>query len=83
MCTQYDTFSWSEDVSTHFRRGLQPRLRSCAWLLQQLNANRSILVIDEPPMGADKIPENPQDNPLAAAMAQAMMTPMCPRVGCF
>merc|ERR1719506_579670 len=51
-------------------------ISSCAWLLQQLNANRSILVIDEPPMGADKIPENPQDNPLAAAMAQAMMTPM-------
>merc|ERR1719460_2204339 len=49
---------------------------SCGWLLRQLNANRSILVIDEPPMGSDQIPAKPEDNPLAASMVQAMMTPM-------
>ncbi|CAK9102824.1 unnamed protein product [Durusdinium trenchii] len=37
---------------------------SAAWLLRQ-----TILVVDEPPMGSD-------DNPLACAMMQAMMTPM-------
>merc|ERR1719387_2485445 len=49
---------------------------SCGWILRQLNANRSILVIDEPPMGSDQIPAKPEDNPLAASMVQAMMTPM-------
>jgi hypothetical protein len=49
---------------------------SCAWILRQLNPNRSILVIDEPPMGSDQIPGKSEDNPLAASMVQAMMTPM-------
>lgn len=49
---------------------------SAAWLLRQLEPNRTILVVDEPPMGSDVYPENPEDNPLACAMMQAMMTPM-------
>jgi len=49
---------------------------SCAWLLRQLDANRTILVVDEPPMGSDRFPENPEDNPLSCAMVQTMMTPM-------
>jgi len=48
---------------------------SCAWLLRQMDPNRSILVVDEPPMGSDRYPENPTDNPLSCAMIQAMMTP--------
>lgn len=47
---------------------------SCAWLLRQLDPNRTILVVDEPPMGSDRYPENPQDNPLSCAMVQTMMT---------
>jgi hypothetical protein len=49
---------------------------SCAWLLRQLNPNRTLLVIDEAPMGADLVPEKPEENPLCAAMVQSMMTPM-------
>ncbi|CAE8698639.1 unnamed protein product [Polarella glacialis] len=49
---------------------------SAAWLLRQLDPNRSILVIDEPPMGSDVFPENPEDNWMSAAMIQAMLTPM-------
>lgn len=49
---------------------------SCAWLLRQLDSQRTLLVIDEPPMGADNYPENPADNNLACAMSQTMMTPM-------
>eukprot|EP00933_Yihiella_yeosuensis_P069900 TRINITY_DN7698_c0_g1_i1.p1 TRINITY_DN7698_c0_g1~~TRINITY_DN7698_c0_g1_i1.p1 ORF type:complete len:1103 (+),score=325.60 TRINITY_DN7698_c0_g1_i1:65-3310(+) len=49
---------------------------SCAWLLRQLDANRTILVIDEPPMGSDVYPDAPENNPLAAAMVQSMLTPM-------
>jgi len=49
---------------------------SCAWLLRQLDPNRTLLVIDEPPMGSDVLPVNPEDNPLACAMVQTMMTPM-------
>lgn len=49
---------------------------SCSWLLRQLDPNRTILVVDEPPMGSDRYPENPVDNPLACAMMQTMMTPM-------
>jgi len=49
---------------------------SCAWLLRQMNPSRTILVVDEPPMGSDVFPINPEDNPLACAMSQAMMTPM-------
>ena len=48
---------------------------SCAWLLRQLDPNRTILVVDEPPMGSDRYPEKPEENPLACAMMQAMMTP--------
>ena len=64
---------------------------SAAWLLRQLDPNRrsaaashpllacrTILVVDEPPMGSDVYPENPEDNPLACAMMQTMMTPMPP-----
>jgi len=49
---------------------------SAAWLLRQLDPNRTILVVDEPPMGADVYPENPEDGALACAMMQTMMTPM-------
>ncbi|CAE7319717.1 abfD [Symbiodinium sp. CCMP2592] len=49
---------------------------SASWVLRQLDPNRTILVVDEPPMGSDVYPENPEDNPLACAMMQAMMTPM-------
>jgi len=49
---------------------------SCAWLLRQLDPNLSILVVDEPPMGSDQFPKNPEDSPLSAAMIQTMMTPM-------
>merc|ERR1719361_1467612 len=49
---------------------------SCAWLLRQLDPNRTILVVDEPPMGSDRFPEKPEDNPLSCAMVQTMMTPM-------
>merc|ERR1711972_705973 len=49
---------------------------SAAWLLRQLDPNRTILVVDEPPMGSDRYPETPEENPLACAMMQAMMTPM-------
>lgn len=49
---------------------------SAAWLLRQLDPNRTILVVDEPPMGSDSYPEAAEDNPLAAAMMQTMMTPM-------
>lgn len=49
---------------------------SAAWLLRQLDPNRTILVVDEPPMGSDVYPDKPEDNPLACAMMQAMMTPM-------
>merc|ERR1711979_93561 len=45
---------------------------SCAWLLRQLDPNRTILVIDDPPMGSDRYPENPQDNPLSCAMIQSI-----------
>jgi len=48
---------------------------SCAWLLRQLDPNRTILVVDEPPMGSDSYPQCPEQNPLACAMMQAMMTP--------
>lgn len=48
---------------------------SCAWLARQLDPNRTIMIIDEPPMGSDVFPEAPEDNPIACAMAQAMMTP--------
>lgn len=49
---------------------------SCAWLLRQLDPNRTLLVVDEPPMGSDRFPKQPTDNPLSCAMIQAMMTPM-------
>jgi hypothetical protein len=49
---------------------------SCAWLLRQLDPNRTILVVDEPPMGSDRFPTNPEDNPLSCAMIQTMMTTM-------
>ncbi|CAE7561459.1 GIP [Symbiodinium natans] len=49
---------------------------SASWVLRQLDPNRTILVVDEPPMGSDVYPEKPEDNPLACAMMQAMMTPM-------
>jgi len=49
---------------------------SAAWLLRQLDPNRSILVVDEPPMGSDVYPEKPEENALACAMMQTMMTPM-------
>jgi hypothetical protein len=49
---------------------------SCAWLLRQLDPNRTILVVDEPPMGSDVYPEKPEENCLSAAMMQTMMTPM-------
>jgi len=49
---------------------------SCAWLLRQLDPNRSLLVVDEPPMGSDRFPEEPDTSPLSCAMIQAMMTPM-------
>lgn len=48
---------------------------SCAWLLRQLDPHRTILIIDEPPMGSDVCPTAPEDNPISAAMVQAMMTP--------
>jgi len=49
---------------------------SCAWLLRQMDPNRTLLVVDEPPMGSDRFPTAPEDNPLACAMVQTMMTPM-------
>jgi len=49
---------------------------SCAWLLRQLDPNRTILVVDEPPMGSDVFPQKPADNCVSCAMMQAMMTPM-------
>jgi len=49
---------------------------SCAWLLRQLNPQRTILVVDEPPMGSDRYPSVPEENPLACAMIQTMLTPM-------
>lgn len=49
---------------------------SCAWLLRQLDANRTILVVDEPPMGSDQFHETPEAGKLACAMIQTMMTPM-------
>jgi len=48
---------------------------SCAWLLRQLNPHRTLLVVDEPPMGSDVFPTTPEANPLSAAMVQTMLTP--------
>jgi len=47
---------------------------SCAWLLRQLDPNRTLLVIDEPPMGSDVSPANPSAAPLSCAMIQSMLT---------
>lgn len=47
---------------------------SCAWLLRQLDPMRTILVIDEPPMGSDVYHETPSDGPLSCAMIQSMLT---------
>jgi len=47
---------------------------SCAWLLRQLDPNRTLLVIDEPPMGSDEYPEKPEDGALSCAMIQSMLT---------
>ena len=33
-----------------------------------INVLKSLLVIDEPPMGSDEIPTNPEDNPISLAM---------------
>merc|ERR1719375_1864702 len=41
-----------------------------------MDPNRTILVVDEPPMGSDQYPADPKSNPLSCAMIQAMMTPM-------
>merc|ERR1740121_2633617 len=49
---------------------------SCAWLLRQMDPNRTLLVVDEPPMGSDQFPNTPEDGPLSCAMIQSMMTPM-------
>jgi hypothetical protein len=48
---------------------------SCAWLMRQLDPNRTLMVIDEPPMGSDTFPSAPEENPLSCAMIQAMLTP--------
>jgi len=64
------------DLKRNPRMFLMCDTASCAWLLRQLDPNRTILVIDEPPMGSDRFPEEPDQNPLSCAMVQAMMTPM-------
>lgn len=63
------------DLKRNPRMFLMCDTSSCAWLLRQLEPCRTILVIDEPPMGSDSYPETPESNPLACAMVQAMMTP--------
>jgi len=49
---------------------------ACPWLLKQMEREKSILVIDEPPMGSDLVPETPLDNPLSQAMVETMLMPM-------
>eukprot|EP00392_Amoebophrya_sp_AT5.2_P009089 g9117.t1 len=51
-------------------------IMSSSWIIEQLDPLKSILVIDEPPMGSDKVPGLPEENPMALSMAQAMMNPM-------
>lgn len=53
---------------------------SAAWLLRQLDPNRTILVIDEPPMGSDTFPERPEENALSCAMVQTMLTAQCKNI---
>lgn len=62
------------DLKRMPRMFLMCDVSSCAWLLRQLDPNRTILVVDEPPMGSDRFPEAPEQNPLSCAMVQAMMT---------
>eukprot|EP00397_Hematodinium_sp_SG-2012_P002463 GEMP01002469.1.p1 GENE.GEMP01002469.1~~GEMP01002469.1.p1 ORF type:complete len:1021 (+),score=252.22 GEMP01002469.1:44-3106(+) len=49
---------------------------ACPWLMRQLDREKSILVIDEPPMGSDYVPTNPEDNPLSMAMVETTLLPM-------
>jgi len=62
------------DLKRMARMFLMCDVGSCAWLLRQLDPNRTILVIDEPPMGSDVYPGAPRDNPLACAMVQTMLS---------
>jgi len=64
------------DLKRNPRMYLMCDVSSCAWLLRQMDPNRTLLVVDEPPMGSDQCPHAPEDSPLSAAMIQAMMTPM-------
>ncbi|CAD7967446.1 unnamed protein product [Amoebophrya sp. A25] len=49
---------------------------SSSWIIEQLDPLKSIMVIDEPPMGSDKVPHLPTDNPTAQHMVEAMLQPM-------
>lgn len=50
-------------------------IKSSLWTLQQMDPMKTILVIDEPPMGSDKVPVNPEDNETSEAMVSAMLNP--------
>jgi len=62
------------DLKKFPRMYLMCDIGSAAWLLRQLDPNRTILVIDEPPMGSDTFPERPEENALSCAMVQTMLT---------
>ncbi|CAD7945636.1 unnamed protein product [Amoebophrya sp. A120] len=51
-------------------------IMSSSWIIEQLDSRKTIMVIDEPPMGSDKVPSTPEDNPMAMNMVQAMLNPM-------
>jgi len=68
------------DLKKFPRMFLMCDVGSAAWLLRQLDPNRTILVIDEPPMGSDTFPERPEENPLSCAMVQTMLTAQCKNI---
>lgn len=37
-------------------------IKSTQWMLSQCDPNKSLLVIDEAPMGSDVVPNSPMDN---------------------
>jgi len=64
------------NIKKNPRMYLMCDISSCAWLLRQMDPNRTICVIDEPPMGSDVYPKTPEENSLSCAMIQSMMTTM-------
>jgi len=49
---------------------------SNTWILEQLDPNKTLMVVDEPPMGSDAVPTNPEDNEVSRCMVEGMLCPM-------